>query len=76
MSGVTEFAIFPLKSGLDAQSSDDPSARIFRDALGTVVAQPGAQRAIYGTELEDPTSLRLLVDWEKIEDHITFTKDS
>ena len=74
--GVTEIALFPLKAGLNAHDTSSPANRIWVEALNTVVSQPGARRAVYGMELENPTNFRLYVEWDKVEDHERFTKSA
>ncbi|KAI9666782.1 MAG: hypothetical protein M1831_001558 [Alyxoria varia] len=75
MSGVTEIAICYLKPGADPVGNPDSAeGKIMQDTLSLVLQQKGAQRAFAGKEEENPNVLRLFIDWDKVEDHIDFTK--
>lgn len=71
---ATEIAIFTIKEG---DLPDDLSTfvgKAFKGAIHTVIQQPGAQRAYWGIEVENPTNARLFVDWDSYDAHMAFTK--
>ena len=74
MAPVTEIAYLPLKPGSNPSEADSPADSIWKDALNTVKAQPGFQRAYWSLEVENPSILRLFVDWDSIDDHETSVK--
>jgi hypothetical protein len=72
MAPVTEIAQLPLKTGATPADANSPAGSIWQDTLSTILNQPGAQRAYWGLEVEKPSTLRLLVDWESIDHHKKF----
>ena len=74
MAPVTEIAIFPLKSTVNLKGvSGDPTPKTTWDnILNTVLDQDGAQRAYWGMEEENPSTLRLFVDWDSLDHHKKF----
>ncbi|KAK5094249.1 hypothetical protein LTS08_008668 [Lithohypha guttulata] len=72
--GATEIAIFPLQEGKYPDDANSTAGQVLRDTLNTLTEQPGFQRAYWGREVENPTTLRLFVDWEDVDAHISFTK--
>jgi len=69
---VTEIAFIPLKAGVDVNDENNPGYQAWQDTLSTVSQQAGYQRAYYGPELEDPSTLQLLIDWDSLESHLKF----
>ena len=74
MAPVTEIAYLPLKTGCNPSEANSPAASAWQNMLKTVLDQPGAQRAYWGLEVENPSMLRLFVDWDSIDDHLNFRK--
>ena len=72
--GITEVAILPLKAGSQVDDPNTPAGSIVQDCIHTVLEQPGAQRAYFGTAHEDPTSMHWFVDWDSHDNHMQFTK--
>jgi hypothetical protein len=71
---ATEIAAFPLKENQDPNDANGPAGQILKKWLSTLVKQKGVQRAFWGLELENPSMFRLFVDWDDVDDHISFTK--
>ena len=71
---ATEIAIFPLKEGKRPDDANSQPGQVLKDTLNTLTEQKGFQRAYWGREVENPDVFRLFVDWDTVEDHITFTK--
>jgi len=71
---ATEIAELPLKAGISLDRRTD-SGRIWEEVLSTVLGQDGAQRCYFGHQVENPSMLRLFVDWDSIDAHKKFTKD-
>ncbi|KAI9834993.1 MAG: hypothetical protein M1819_002716 [Sarea resinae] len=69
---VTEVCFLPLQPGADVENPSSPTGIILADALKTVQAQPGYQRAYSGRSIESPDRFYLLVDWETITSHHNF----
>jgi len=69
---VTEVAFIPLKAGVDVDDENNPAYQAWQETLRTVSQQEGYQRSHYGTELEDPSTLQLLIDWDSHESHLKF----
>jgi hypothetical protein len=72
MAPVTEIAYLPLKTGNNPADANSPAGSIWQGTLSTVLDQDGAQRAYWSLEVENPSMLRLFVDWESIEHHKKF----
>lgn len=60
---VTEYATIPLASGSAIELDDplSPAGKSWQATLDTVSSQPGYQRAYYGTQVENPNTLQLLI---------------
>ena len=71
---ATEIAIFPLREGHDPHDSSSQTAKVMKETFDTIAQQPGYQRLYWGTEVEDPTVFHLAVDWDSVDDHMSFTK--
>ena len=74
--GCTEIAYLPLKTGVNVKDANSQAGAIWQDTLNTVLGQSGAQRAYFGTQVEDPSLLMLFVDWDSLEDHQRFINQS
>jgi hypothetical protein len=68
---ATEIALLRLKEDTDL-STPGPALTTWTETLSTVLAQPGAQRAYWGTSVETPSFLRLFIDWDSVDAHKTF----
>ena len=71
---ATEIAIFQLKEGKSPEDANSAAGQVLKDTLNTLTEQKGFQRAYFGTELENPNTFRLFVDWDSVDAHIGFTK--
>lgn len=58
---TTEMVILPLKEGLDPHNTSDDSSKVLKQTCQTLTETPGCQKVRYGTALEDPSALRLLI---------------
>lgn len=47
-----------------------------RDALSDLTHQPGVKHVYYGTQLENPNTLTLFVDWTSRDEQVKFTNSS
>ena len=74
MAPVTEIVYVALKPGSNLSEADSPAGSVWKDSLNTVKAQPGFQRAYWSLEVENPSILRLFVDWDSIDAHEKFEK--
>ena len=75
MAPVTEMVTMTLQTGAAIEDPNSPSGRVWAECHDTISQQPGYQRAYYGRQLENPSLLQLLVDWDSYEAHENFTKD-
>lgn len=67
-----EVAIFQLKAGKSPQDANSSAGQVLKDTLNTLTERKGFQQAFWGTEAENPSSFRLFVDWDAVEDHNDF----
>jgi hypothetical protein len=72
--GITEVAFLPLQHGKAVGDPTSPAGKIHEDCLDILLSQKGCQRAHWGVQVETPSLLLWFVDWDRIEDHIEFTK--
>jgi quinol monooxygenase YgiN len=72
MAPVTEIAYLPLKTGNNPSDAHSPAGSIWQETLRTVLDQEGAQRAYWSLEVENPSMLRLFIDWDSIDHHKKF----
>ena len=66
--------ILPLKAGSDVHDPTSPTSKIMQECLNTVLSVDGCQRAFWGTEKENPATLRWMVDWDSVDSHKAFMK--
>jgi len=69
---ATEIAIFKIKEGDLPNDLNTSAGKIFQECINTVLEQPGAQRAYWGIEVENPTNARLFIDWDSVDAHKKF----
>jgi len=76
MAPVTEVVIFSLKPNVSVSgvAGDTTAKAAWEYISNTTLEQPGAQRAYWGMEEENPSTLRLFVDWDSLEHHQDFAK--
>lgn len=67
---ATEIALLKLKPNTNIK--DGHAKTTWDESLKTILDQPGAQRAYYGITEEDPTMLRLFIDWDSVKHHKEF----
>ena len=71
---ATEIAIFPITEGDLPDDLNTTLGKVFKETIDTVLEQPGAQRAYWGVEVENPTIGRLFIDWDSVDAHLAFIK--
>ncbi|KAF2088561.1 hypothetical protein K490DRAFT_39840 [Saccharata proteae CBS 121410] len=75
MAPVTEVALLPLPAGSTVDDPSTDAGQVWQDSLNTVMGVDGAERAYWSREVENPTMLRLFVDWKSLQHHKTFIAD-
>ena len=73
MAPVTEVAQLFLKAGQDP-TKPGKAQTIWQEAVDAVLAHEGSLRLYWGTEVENPQTFRLFIDWEKLEHHTDWMK--
>ncbi|KAK5686045.1 hypothetical protein LTS10_002159 [Elasticomyces elasticus] len=69
---TTEIAVLPLKAGSEIGDPNNQASSItnsFFDSLRTV---DGVQQINFGTKVEDPTHLQMMITWDDIKKHRDF----
>jgi len=69
---VTENAIILLKAGVDINDTSGTPYQLWQETMTTISNQEGFQHAYYGTQLENPSILQLMIDWDSFESHQKF----
>lgn len=69
---ATEIAFLPLKAGSRLNDPETSEGTVWQECLTTVLGQEGAQRAYWGTGLEDASMLYLFIDWDTVDHHKRF----
>jgi heme-degrading monooxygenase HmoA len=69
---TAEVLNLPLKPGLDLSAEETKLQ--WEDCLGTLVAQPGARRVLWGRQVEDQDTVHVVVDWDSLESHKAFVQ--
>lgn len=64
---LTEIALLPIPSG---------SAEKLPGLLTKMTQQKGYLNAWWGSEIENPDTIRLVVDWAELEDHKNFMQSA
>jgi hypothetical protein len=72
MAPTTEIVILKLKDPASSLSDSSPTATLWHSILSTAISQPGAQRLHWGVVIEDPSLVRLFIDWDTLAHHKTF----
>ena len=62
MAPVTEIATIPLQTGAKIEDLNSPAGKVWTSTINTVAEQDGYQGLYYGRELENPSTVQLLVD--------------
>ena len=66
----------PLKPGTDLNDPKSPMVKVFQDTVNTVLSQPGAEGAHWGTEDGDLTTAHLFINWKSLDSHKQFMKST
>ncbi|KAK5693508.1 hypothetical protein LTR97_010077 [Elasticomyces elasticus] len=69
---VTEIATCPLKAGANIGDPNDQTAAVLSSLCDDLRATDGMQQLHFGTRMEDPTMLELVLDWDTLKHHQTF----
>ncbi|TKA60847.1 hypothetical protein B0A55_11148 [Friedmanniomyces simplex] len=69
---TTEIAIMPLKAGADIGDYESPAASVLNNTFDTLRAMDGMQQLNFGTQLEDPSKLQLMITWDSLKHHQDF----
>ncbi|KAI8939799.1 hypothetical protein NX059_003538 [Plenodomus lindquistii] len=65
-----EVVYLPTKAGLDLSSGEAKTAR--DNTLNTIAKQPGVQALYWGTQVEHPDILQVVVEWDHVDSHKAF----
>ncbi|KAK0937109.1 hypothetical protein LTR29_011318 [Friedmanniomyces endolithicus] len=71
---TTEIALIPLKAGAHIGDYDSPAASVINTSFDTLRAVDGMQQINFGTQMEDPTKMQLMITWDSIKNHHDFMK--
>jgi len=71
---TTEIALFPLKAGASPGDPDSEAGKVSKDTFDTLKTIDGMQQIHFGTQVENPTIMSLMVNWETKNHHDDFTK--
>ncbi|KAK5132848.1 hypothetical protein LTR08_008564 [Meristemomyces frigidus] len=69
---TTEIAVFPLVAGSNIGDPDSAAGKVVKDTFDTLKATDGMQQIQFGTRVEDPTVMQLLINWEAKKFHDDF----
>ena len=72
-SPVTSIVILPLKEGVDTQQLSIPASDLHRsmhNLMDTILAAPGVRTIYWSVEVENPSRLRLLAEWDRGHEHV------
>jgi len=58
---TTEIALIPLKAGAHIGDYDSPAASVINTSFDTLRAVDGMQQINFGTQMEDPTKMQLMI---------------
>lgn len=72
MAPVTEIALLPLIEGGYPDDAHSSSGQMLKYCLDVLLAQKGVQKCYWGREVENPSMMRLFVDWDSVNDHKAF----
>ncbi|KAM0721989.1 hypothetical protein Q7P37_002915 [Cladosporium fusiforme] len=73
---TTEVAVIPLIAGTSIMDPGSHGAAVMQDVITTLRSLVGFQAIQFGTYLEEPDSLQLLVDWDSRQDHERFMESA
>ena len=74
MAPVTEIAYIPLKAGQNPADANSPAGLLLQDILNAILDQEGARRAYWSLEVENPSALRVFIDWDSVDHHTKFAE--
>ncbi|KAL8847782.1 MAG: hypothetical protein Q9221_007181 [Calogaya cf. arnoldii] len=68
--------IVQLQADVDLKSPTSPGSKVIREYLLQTIKAPGARYAYFGQSFEQPTTAFIVVSWESLEDHTSYTASS
>lgn len=74
MAPVTEIAYLPLKAGQNPTDANSPAGSLMQEIFNAALEQEGAQRVYWSLEVENPSMLRLFIDWGSLDHHTKFNE--
>jgi len=72
MAPNTEIAYFKLKDPKETLEGSGEAATTAQEIFDTIIAIDGVQRIYWGKAVEDPSIVRVFIEWESIEHHTKF----
>lgn len=69
---TTEIALIPLTPGTSVGDPSNPGAAVLASITSTLRQQPGFRSTHFGTQVENPSILQMLFDWDSRSDHEAF----
>lgn len=61
---TTEIAVIPLIAGTSVGDPDSHAAAVMRDTVATLHQQDGLQQVHFGTQVESPDTLQMMISKE------------
>ncbi|PVH96669.1 hypothetical protein DM02DRAFT_569204 [Periconia macrospinosa] len=71
---TVEYVALKLKPGLNASTGEGKA--VLEEGAPVVASQKGCNAVYYGTRIENPDIVHMIVDWENIEAHNAFIESS
>ncbi|KAF2224480.1 hypothetical protein BDZ85DRAFT_295488 [Elsinoe ampelina] len=71
---ATEIAILPLKSSFDPNDKTSDNGKAQTEGYKLISKAPGFQDSWYGATVENDKELLMIINWDSISSHISFTK--
>ncbi|KAK4898149.1 hypothetical protein LTR27_004156 [Elasticomyces elasticus] len=69
---TTEIAVLPLKAGSEIGDPNNQASSITSSFFDSLRAVDGVQQINFGTKVEDPTHLQMMITWDDIKKHHDF----
>ncbi|KAK5734568.1 hypothetical protein LTR17_008789 [Elasticomyces elasticus] len=69
---TTEIAVLPLKAGSEIGDPNNQASSITSSFFDSLRAVDGVQLINFGTKVEDPTHLQMMITWDDIKKHHDF----
>ncbi|RMY36728.1 hypothetical protein D0866_03740, partial [Hortaea werneckii] len=69
---TTEIAVFPLKAGANPGDPDSNAGKVTKSTFDTLRTVDGMQQIQFGMQVENPTMLQLMINWDSKKHHDNF----